>query len=107
NFDLTFQPEDFIHRIGRTGRAGASGVAITFATYREEGMLSKINKLTGKPMIAYTIDGFEPKPKENSKYSLPGRTRQRAMHNKKRKRFPSSRPGIKSSSASRSHESNG
>lgn len=63
NFDLPFQPEDFIHRIGRTGRAGASGTAITFATYREEPMLSRISKLTGKPMETHVIVGLEPKPK--------------------------------------------
>lgn len=69
NFDLPFQPEDFVHRIGRTGRAGASGSAITFATYKESLMMSRIEKVIGKPLPTLTIQGLEPKPrtKENSK----------------------------------------
>lgn len=61
NFDLPFQPEDFIHRVGRTGRAGASGIAITFATYKEDFRVVKINKLLGKPIAIQTIAGMEPK----------------------------------------------
>lgn len=61
NFDLPMQSEDFVHRIGRTGRAGATGTAITFATHKEKGMVSKINKLMGKPITLHTIEGMEPK----------------------------------------------
>jgi len=64
NFDLPFRAEDFIHRIGRTGRAGGKGMALTFATYREEIMLSKINRLIGQPLKAFQIEGLEPKQKE-------------------------------------------
>lgn len=60
NFDLPRNPEDFIHRIGRTGRAGASGVAITFATYQEEKWISKIKNLIDHPLQAHTIQGMEP-----------------------------------------------
>lgn len=60
NFDLPRNPEDFIHRIGRTGRAGASGVAITFAAGREERWIAKINQLMGKPLTTHTINGLEP-----------------------------------------------
>jgi superfamily II DNA/RNA helicase len=65
NFDLPFQAEDFIHRVGRTGRAGAKGVAITFSTHREELKLSKINKIMGKPLELHVIEGMEPKAKRN------------------------------------------
>lgn len=68
NFDLPYQPEDFIHRIGRTGRAGAKGLAITFATYREEPWISKINQLMGKPISSYTIEGMEPQAKAAPKH---------------------------------------
>ncbi len=61
NFDLPYNPEDFIHRIGRTGRAGEKGVAITFATYKEGAYLSKIEKLLSDPMEVCTVKGFEPK----------------------------------------------
>lgn len=63
NIDLPFQPEDYIHRIGRTGRAGGTGVAITFATYKEEKSIFKINEMMGSPMASLTIEGLEPSAK--------------------------------------------
>lgn len=90
NFDLPFQSEDFIHRIGRTGRAGAKGIAITFSTHKEEQKLSKINKLMGKPIEQHTVEGMEPKAKEQDQ----GRPQSR--YPKSRMRFkgpaPSSSP---------------
>jgi ATP-dependent RNA helicase RhlE len=48
NFDLPDVPETYVHRIGRTGRAGANGIAISFCDGREEmGNLKSINKLIG------------------------------------------------------------
>lgn len=70
NFDLPFVPEDFIHRIGRTGRAGAKGTAITFATYKEEPKLVKINNLIGKPIEQFTVAGMEPRPMEKQKSGM-------------------------------------
>ena len=61
NFDLPFQSEDFIHRIGRTGRAGAKGTAITFSTYKEAPKLERINKLFKTPFALQTVPGLEPK----------------------------------------------
>lgn len=63
NFDLPFHPEDFVHRVGRTGRAGAKGTAITFASHRDSLILSRISKLTGKQMETSVIPGLEPKSK--------------------------------------------
>jgi ATP-dependent RNA helicase RhlE len=48
NFDLPDVPETYVHRIGRTGRAGASGVAISFCDYEEKISLIDIQKLIGK-----------------------------------------------------------
>jgi ATP-dependent RNA helicase RhlE len=42
NFDLPFQAEDFLHRIGRTARAGRGGNAITFVTFSDERMYQKV-----------------------------------------------------------------
>lgn len=72
NFDLPFQVENFIHRIGRTGRAGAKGTAISFATHREKGLVSQINKMLGKPLDCHTIEGMEPKMKAQPPRSRPG-----------------------------------
>ena len=48
NFDLPMQPEDYVHRIGRTARAGASGVAISFCDSAEHGTLRAIERMTGR-----------------------------------------------------------
>jgi ATP-dependent RNA helicase RhlE len=50
NFDLPAQAEDYVHRIGRTARAGASGVAISFCDGAEQGTLRAIERLTGTPI---------------------------------------------------------
>jgi superfamily II DNA/RNA helicase len=48
NFDVPWQPDDYVHRIGRTGRAGATGVAITLATKADAELVDRIEKLTGQ-----------------------------------------------------------
>jgi superfamily II DNA/RNA helicase len=47
NFDVPWQPDDYIHRIGRTGRAGMKGIAITLATREDAEAVAAIEKLTG------------------------------------------------------------
>jgi superfamily II DNA/RNA helicase len=47
NFDVPWQPDDYVHRIGRTGRAGAKGIAITLATKEDNEAVASIEKLTG------------------------------------------------------------
>jgi superfamily II DNA/RNA helicase len=47
NFDVPWQPDDYVHRIGRTGRAGAKGIAITLATRAEGELIERIEKLIG------------------------------------------------------------
>src|SRR3954467_111517 len=47
NFDVPWQPDDYIHRIGRTGRAGMTGIAITLATREDAEAVSRIEKLIG------------------------------------------------------------
>ncbi|WP_300974381.1 DEAD/DEAH box helicase [Sphingomonas sp. LHG3406-1] len=47
NFDVPWQPDDYVHRIGRTGRAGAKGKAFTLATREDSEAVSQIEKLTG------------------------------------------------------------
>jgi len=61
NFDLPETPETYVHRIGRTARAGAEGIAISFCAGDERGLLKQIERLT-KHSIAVepTVDGFEP-----------------------------------------------
>jgi superfamily II DNA/RNA helicase len=47
NFDAPWHPDDYVHRIGRTGRAGAKGKAFTFVTKADEEAIENIEKLTG------------------------------------------------------------
>jgi superfamily II DNA/RNA helicase len=61
NYDLPKFAEDYVHRIGRTGRAGASGIAISFASNMDRHILRKIEQFTGNGMTATVIEGFEPK----------------------------------------------
>ncbi len=60
NFELPHQPEDYVHRIGRTGRAGASGKAISLVSMEEEGMLSAIETLLDARIPQQWLEGYEP-----------------------------------------------
>ncbi|WP_299005196.1 DEAD/DEAH box helicase [uncultured Tenacibaculum sp.] len=59
NFELPNVPEDYVHRIGRTGRAGASGEAISLVSQEEETYLKSIEKLLGQKIIISELDGFD------------------------------------------------
>ncbi|MCH8537351.1 MAG: DEAD/DEAH box helicase [Alkalimonas sp.] len=59
NFHLPYLPEDYVHRIGRTGRAGAIGHAISFVSREEEQSLERIQKLMGSTIKRVTKPGFE------------------------------------------------
>jgi ATP-dependent RNA helicase RhlE len=48
NFDIPFNAEDYVHRIGRTGRAGASGLAVSFVSARDARLVGDLEKLLGK-----------------------------------------------------------
>src|SRR5687768_10935615 len=60
NFDVPWQPDDYIHRIGRTGRAGMKGIAITLATREDRDQVAAIEKLTGHKFGRVEADA-EPK----------------------------------------------
>lgn len=85
NFDLPNVPEDYVHRIGRTGRAGAEGQAVSLVSADEIKQLSDIENLTQKLLTRKRIEGFEPsndlpetrlnhKPKMPAKPKKPKRT---------------------------------
>jgi superfamily II DNA/RNA helicase len=61
NYDLPKFSEDYVHRIGRTGRAGNTGIAISFASNMDRHILRKIEQFTGNRMEPSVIEGFEPK----------------------------------------------
>ncbi|CAM4325728.1 DEAD/DEAH box helicase [Bordetella muralis] len=61
NFDLPMQAEDYVHRIGRTGRAGRDGQAFTLATHSERHKVRRIEHYIGQSITPETIAGLEPK----------------------------------------------
>ena len=73
NYDLPKQAEDYVHRIGRTGRAGRTGLAITFAEVNEYVKVHKIERYLNRKLPEQTIDGMEPTRKRVSKPTGRGR----------------------------------
>ncbi|GGC17665.1 ATP-dependent RNA helicase RhlE [Oxalicibacterium flavum] len=62
NYDLPNVPEDYVHRIGRTGRAGATGEAVSLVCVDEHVMLRDIEKLIKRKLPSEVVPGFEPDP---------------------------------------------
>jgi superfamily II DNA/RNA helicase len=67
NYDLPMQAEDYVHRIGRTGRAGRNGIAISFASMRDSHLVRDIERLTTQKIEVSVIEGLEPKMRAFSK----------------------------------------
>ncbi|HTU53700.1 MAG TPA: DEAD/DEAH box helicase [Acetobacteraceae bacterium] len=81
NFDLPAQAEDYVHRIGRTARAGASGVAISFCDRDEHGALRAIERLTGAPIA---IAGGSPPAAQLPRQQTPSPTPPPRAHRRRR-----------------------
>ncbi len=60
NFDLPHVAEDYVHRIGRTGRAGAEGEAVSLVSAEDRPLMAAIEKLMNRKVDARVIEGFEP-----------------------------------------------
>jgi ATP-dependent RNA helicase RhlE len=71
NFDLPRAPVDYIHRIGRTGRAGESGIAVTFVDHETEGHLRLIEKKNQLMLTRQQVPGFEPDESATEKIKGP------------------------------------
>jgi ATP-dependent RNA helicase RhlE len=69
NYDLPYNAEDYVHRIGRTGRAGASGDAISVYSDRDERLLVDIEKLIKQTIARGELAGFTPSSSSGSSYS--------------------------------------
>jgi len=83
NFDLPKFAEDYVHRIGRTGRAGASGIAVSFASGKDGINLKKIERFTGHQIASHVVPGLEPRYKprsgtENTRRATPSIARKRS-----------------------------
>jgi len=82
NFDLPNVPEDYVHRVGRTGRAGALGHAVSLVSADEIKQLTDIERLMKKRLDRIMVDGFVPD------HDLPVQSRAQTK--------PSSKPSVKS-----------
>ena len=102
NFDLPMSAEDYIHRIGRTGRGGASGIAVSLVGPQDWGKLAQIERLTGTPLDRQTVDGLEPRRPEPKPFEQRGK-RHSGSPNGGKRRFgaggngkPAAGPSIRS-----------
>ncbi len=87
NYQLPHKAEDYVHRIGRTGRAGSLGLAISLVSPEEESLLEAIEQLLDKRLAQQWLPGFEPDltrsvptSRKNSKGAQKQRARKRALN---------------------------
>jgi ATP-dependent RNA helicase RhlE len=73
NYEIPNVPEDYVHRIGRTGRAGASGEAVNLVCMDEEGFMQEIERFTKQRIEVQAIEGFGPEPGERAEPIAMGR----------------------------------
>ena len=104
NFDLPHVAEDYVHRIGRTGRAGSSGEAVSLVSHDERPLMSAIEKLMNRKVESRAVPGFEgnkpfeSKPKQHAKpqqhhRSRPLEQRQPEQPQRPQIRYPTSVSG--------------
>jgi len=99
NYELPNISEDYVHRIGRTGRAGANGEALSLVSADETKYLKDIEKLVGLSIPKEIIEGFEPDPNASIEPVKQGQNRNR---NQNRGRNSNSKKPRNSKSSSRS-----
>jgi len=61
NFDLPMKAEDYVHRIGRTARAGRAGISVSFAGRADRSRLFGIERMLGRPLPVAILPGLEPR----------------------------------------------
>ncbi len=105
NYDLTTEPETYIHRIGRTGRAGATGTALSFVSGEERGSLRAIERMLRTPLQqAADIPGYvAPKVTDDNSGDRPRRSSQR--NGDSRRNGDKNRSSSRSRSASKNRSS--
>jgi len=96
NFDVPLIYEDYVHRIGRTGRAGASGEAISLVSTEERTYLRDIEKLVGMRIPNERLEGFEPNEQAIEELPKPQHRQERnpssSNNNRNRNRSRNYRP---------------
>ncbi|ERM57582.1 MULTISPECIES: DEAD/DEAH box helicase [Vibrio] len=85
NYDLPFKAEDYVHRIGRTGRAGNSGLAISLMSQDEAYLLGDIERLLDTRLPQEWLEGFEPSLEKDVAPERGGRSKSRSSEKRKMK----------------------
>jgi superfamily II DNA/RNA helicase len=88
NFDVPWQPDDYVHRIGRTGRAGATGIAITLATKEDAELIERIEKLTGQKISRIGSPEKASKPEAKAEPRTPEKQERRPESKQPAERTP-------------------
>jgi ATP-dependent RNA helicase RhlE len=88
NYELPHVPEDYVHRIGRTGRAGSTGDAVALVSHEERGLLTAIERVLKRPVERKMVEGFEP-----AAWNEPGPRSQRSNNGGARSNNGGRRPG--------------
>ena len=89
NFDLPHVPEDYVHRIGRTGRAGCTGEAVSLVSAEDQGLMNGIERLLQRRVERRLIAGFEPSPAGSR--PQPEHDRDRVVSSRRRSDLPQQR----------------
>jgi len=76
NFDLPHVAEDYVHRIGRTGRAGAEGEAVSLVCHEDRPLMAAIERLMAREVASRVIEGFEPQSRGSRPAPQPQQQRQ-------------------------------
>ncbi|GAA4327984.1 DEAD/DEAH box helicase [Variovorax defluvii] len=96
NFGLPMKAEDYTHRIGRTGRAGRDGLAVTFAEFRDRRKIFDIEAYSRQPFKAEVIPGLEPQqrfPQSRPQGDFGGRGRESRDNHSRDRKFGGPRGG--------------
>jgi ATP-dependent RNA helicase RhlE len=110
NFDVPHVPEDYIHRVGRTARAGATGEALTFVSPEEINELRAIERTVAKVLPRRTLEGFDYQARPAERLEIPVAERMAAMraqrsrgparrHDSRHRGSEASRPAARAASA--------
>jgi ATP-dependent RNA helicase RhlE len=84
NFDVPMVPDDYIHRVGRTGRAELTGDAFTFVAPQEEGQLRNIEHAVGRRLPRVIVPGFDYQARPEGRFEVPLGERLAAMRQERR-----------------------
>jgi ATP-dependent RNA helicase RhlE len=94
NYDFPMHSEDYVHRIGRTGRAHAVGDAISFITPEDHGPLRSLERFIGRGIVRKRAEGFD--------YNAPAPAREERAPRERQERIPGQVPGTQRQAQGRS-----